>query len=134
MEYVGHDTRLNIGTVYMELLVHSGENRRVNLSVLTGSGEYEALVTGDLTAEEELGLLARLGTKSPELLVAGDHGGKTSCSESFLRSLGGETAVVSVGFNYQGCPAEETLERMEFCGYNVYRTDLDGTVEIRISA
>lgn len=134
VEYVGHDTRLDIGTVDMELFVHSGENRRVNLSVLTGSGGYEALVTGDLTAEEELGLLARLGTKSPELLVAGDHGGKTSCSESFLRSLGGETAVVSVGFNYQGCPAEETLERMEFCGYNVYRTDLDGTVEIRISA
>ena len=65
--------------------------------------------------------------------MAGGHGAENSCTNSFLRTLDAGTAVVSVGFNYQDCPAEETLERLSLCGYNVYRTDIDGTVEIRIS-
>ena len=134
VEYIGHDSRLDIGGVDMEIFIHSDENRRINLSVLAESGGYDTLVTGELTAEEELGLLSRMEARAPELLVVGDHGGRNSCSETFLCSLGGETAVISVGFNYQDCPAEETLERLELCGYNVYRTDLDGTVEIRIYA
>ena len=49
-----------------------------------------------------------------------------------IAELGGDTAVISVGYNSYGHPAEETLERLALYGYNVYRTDRDGTVEIRI--
>ena len=52
--------------------------------------------------------------------------------QQLLAELGGDTAVISVGFNSYGHPAEETLERLALYGYNVYRTDKDGTVEIRI--
>ena len=46
--------------------------------------------------------------------------------------MGGHTAVVSVGYNTYGHPTDETLERLRSCGYNIYRTDLNGNIEIRI--
>ena len=59
------------------------------------------------------------------------HGSKYSSSEDFLESVGGEYAVISTGYNTYGHPAEETLERLDDSGYNVFRTDIDGTIEIR---
>jgi threonine dehydrogenase-like Zn-dependent dehydrogenase len=40
--------------------------------------------------------------------------------------------IISVGKNNYGLPATEVLERLKAFGYTVYRTDLDGNVEIRI--
>ena len=64
--------------------------------------------------------------------MVGHHGSDSACSQQLLTALGGSTAVISVGHNSYGHPAEETLERLALCGYNIYRTDKDGTVEIRI--
>lgn len=132
MEYIDADTVMDLGAVELELIAGYTGNRGNRLSVLLDLGGYRALVTGE-TGEGERRLESVCRQKNIQLLVAGSHGCDDSCSRSFLRSLGAEDAVLSVGFNYQDCPAEETLERLELCGYNVYRTDLDGTVEIRIS-
>ena len=132
VEYIDADTVMDLGAVELELIAGYTGNRGNRLSVLLDLGGYRALVTGE-TGEGERRLESVCRQKDIQLLVAGSHGCDDSCSRSFLRSLGAEDAVLSVGFNYQGCPAEETLERLELCGYNVYRTDLDGTVEIRIS-
>lgn len=132
VEYIDADTVMDLGAVELELIAGYTGNRGNRLSVLLDLGGYRALVTGE-TGEGERRLESVCRQKDIQLLVAGSHGCDDSCSRSFLRSLGAEDAVLSVGFNYQDCPAEETLERLELCGYNVYRTDLDGTVEIRIS-
>lgn len=132
VEYIDADTVMDLGAVELELIAGYTGNRGNRLSVLLDLGGYRALVTGE-TEEGERRLESVCRQKNIQLLVAGSHGCDDSCSRSFLRSLGAEDAVLSVGFNYQDCPAEETLERLELCGYNVYRTDLDGTVEIRIS-
>lgn len=132
VEYIDADTVMGLGDVELELIAGYTGNRGNRLSVLLDLGGYRALVTGE-TREGERRLESVCRRKNIQLLVAGSHGCDDSCSRSFLRSLGAEDAVLSVGFNYQDCPAEETLERLELCGYNVYRTDLDGTVEIRIS-
>lgn len=132
VEYINADTVMDLGAVELELIAGYTGNRGNRLSVLLDLGGYRALVTGE-TGEGERRLESVCRQKDIQLLVAGSHGCDDSCSRSFLRSLGAEDAVLSVGFNYQDCPAEETLERLELCGYNVYRTDLDGTVEIRIS-
>lgn len=132
VEYIDADTVMGLGDVELELIAGYTGNRGNRLSVLLDLGGYRALVTGE-TREGERRLESVCRQKNIQLLVAGSHGCDDSCSRSFLRSLGAEDAVLSVGFNYQDCPAEETLERLELCGYNVYRTDLDGTVEIRIS-
>ena len=132
VEYIDADTVMDLGAVELELIAGYTGNSENRLSVLLDLGGYRALVTGE-TGEGERRLESVCRQKDIQLLVAGSHGCDDSCSRSFLRSLGAEDAVLSVGFNYQDCPAEETLERLELCGYNVYRTDLDGTVEIRIS-
>ena len=132
LEYTDADTSMDLGAIKLELMTGQNGNKGNRLSVLLELRGYRALVTGETgDGERRLGNLCR--GRNIELLVAGDHGSENSCGLSFLRSLGAETAVLSVGFNYQDCPAEETLERLELCGYNVYRTDLDGTVEMRIS-
>ena len=81
---------------------------------------------------EELRLTGEQELAGTELLVAGHHGSAYASAPQLLAELGGDTAVISVGYNSYGHPAEETLERLALCGYNIYRTDKDGTVEIRI--
>ena len=90
------------------------------------------LVTGDIGRPEELELLDAYDLSGIELLVVSHHGSKTGSSSELLRSIGAKTAVISSGYNTYGHPAEETLERLADCGYTVYRTDRNGTVEIRI--
>lgn len=133
VEYIEADSILDIDGISLEFFTGTAQNREGYLSVLLDIEGYRALVTGDCTAEDEKRLVSASTLDGTELLVAGGHGAENSCTNSFLRALDAETAVVSVGFNYQDCPAEETLERLSLCGYNVYRTDIDGTVEIRIS-
>ena len=65
-------------------------------------------------------------------MIAGHHGSKGSSSPELLGSIGADTAVISCGWNSFGHPSEETLEALHKYGYNVYRTDLNGRVELRI--
>ena len=67
-----------------------------------------------------------------ELLIVGHHGSKYSSSPEYLSALGGETAVISCGYNSYGHPTQEVLERLLDYGYNILRTDMDSTVEIRV--
>ena len=95
-------------------------------------GSYDMLVTGDSPAAEEEALLARQTITGAELLIVGHHGSKTSSGEELLGSIGADTAVISCGYNRYGHPDQETLERLARYGYNVYRTDRDGTIVIRV--
>ena len=84
-----------------------------------------------LYAEREL--LREHALSGVEYLIVGHHGSRYSSSEELLRGIGADKAVVSVGYNPYGHPTEEVLERLALCGYTVYRTDLDGTLEFRFS-
>jgi len=77
-------------------------------------------------------LVKEHGTDSIETLIVGHHGSKYSSGEELLSSVDGSLAVISVGYSSYGQPAQETLERLAAYGYNVLRTDEDGTIEIRI--
>ena len=133
--YIGRDSLLSVGEEITARLYAPAENSRGNescMAVHLEVGDYRALITGDCPMTEELRLTGEQKLAGTELLVAGHHGSSYACSEQLLTALGGDTAVISVGFNSYGHPSEETLERLALCGYNVYRTDKDGTVEIRI--
>ena len=60
--------------------------------------------------------------------MAGHHGSKGSTSEELLEAVTPETAIISVGTNSYGHPAEDTLRRLARAGCAVYRTDRHGTV------
>ena len=98
-------------------------------------GARDMLFPGD--AEEEVdpqllatGLASRLGPQLDVLKVA-HHGSRTATTQTLLDALHPRIAVISVGAdNDYGHPAPETVARLEESGAQVFRTDLDGSVEI----
>ena len=67
-----------------------------------------------------------------ELLVVGHHGSRYSTGEALLLASTPEYAVISVGHNSYGHPAQETLERLAAAGCDIYRTDGMGTVTMTV--
>ena len=62
--------------------------------------------------------------------MVGHQGSKYSSCAEFLAAVRPEAAVISVGSNSYGHPAEETIERLEAAGAIVRRTDQEGTITI----
>jgi competence protein ComEC len=98
-------------------------------------GARDMLFSGD--AEEEIdplllaaGLADRVGPQLDVLKVA-HHGSRTATTAALVEALRPRIAVISAGAdNDYGHPAPETLTRLESVGAHVFRTDLDGTIEI----
>ena len=108
----------------------SGSSNEEGLIALYRVGSREVLVTGDASRDTELRLLERLEMPDVELLIAGHHGSASSTSETLLEASAPDVAVISVGRNSYGLPAQAVLSRLEAAGAAVYRTDRNGTVEV----
>ena len=128
-------TELTLGeaklTVYPP--VGDGEDNERGLTMLCSAGDFDILATGDMNSATERILLDRYTLPDIEVLIVGHHGSKYSTSEELLESLRPEVAVVSVGSNSYGHPAEEVLRRLDDSGAEVYRTDLQGTIELTVN-
>lgn len=130
--YGGEEERC--GAVRLRLLStegQGGKNERC-MPVIASVGEYDVIVTGDAPAAREKELARSVDLSGIEAIVVGHHGSKSSSSEKYLAAVSGETAIISVGKNSYGLPAPEVLERLVSFGYTVFRTDEEGSVEIRI--
>ena len=134
LEYISRDTSAGIGGIGLELYApaDSGDTNERCMMCRVSLGSYDMLVTGDAPAEAEGKLAAEHDLSGTELLIAGHHGSKYSSSPALLEETGADTAVISVGYNTYGHPTNQTLERLEAYGCDIYRTDLNGNVEIRI--
>jgi competence protein ComEC len=96
-------------------------------------GAFRALFTGDAPEEIER-LLVHGGEVGPvTLLKAGHHGSRTSTGWELLEKTTPEWAVIPVGRrNSFGHPHPVTLLRLERAGVGVLRTDLHGTITVRV--
>ena len=134
--YISEETRIPFGrgelTLYPPLSLQ-GENE-AGLTALCRTGDWEALITGDMPAELERVLLARYPLPDIELLVAGHHGSQYATSPALLDALTPQIAVISVGANTYGHPAPETLSRLEDRNIHVYRTDTMGTIRVSVGS
>ena len=131
--FVSGDSSADCGDIHMRMFSsENGDENERSMIFRVSIGDFDALITGDCGAEEEELYARTHDVSKTELLVVGHHGAKTSSSDELLRKLDGRYAVISTGYNFYGHPHSETLERLEAYGYNTYRTDADGTVEIRI--
>lgn len=132
VHYVSQEEERNFGSIRVQLFAPSGQgeaNERC-MMILCSIGSFDMLVTGDAPKEAEKDLLARYPLRDLELLIVGHHGSRYSSSGELLASIGADTALISVGYNTYGHPTYETLERLSAYGYRIYRTDINGTVEI----
>lgn len=128
------DRAATYGAISLQLFA-PGEQGEINERCVTakiGIAGYDMLVTGDINMAAERELIAKEGLSDIEVLVVGHHGSKYASSSELLESIGADTAIISCGYNTFGHPTPETLERLDKYGYTVYRTDKDGTVELRV--
>jgi competence protein ComEC len=94
-----------------------------------------ALLTGDIEERDERRLVAAGAPLGAAALLAPHHGSGTSSSAAFLDAVRPAHAVFTVGYrNRFGHPKEAVLARYAAAGANVWRTDRDGAVTVRLTA
>ena len=133
--FVTELTRIALGeaalTVYPPLLT-TGDLNEQGLTALATAGDFDLLITGDMAGQTEQLLAQTYPLPDVEVLVVSHHGSRYSSDESFLRAITPDNAVISVGDNRYGHPAEETLRRLQAVGATVWRTDQQGSIRIII--
>jgi competence protein ComEC len=132
--FVDEETCLSLGAAELTLFPPLGTSstNEMGLSLLCSCADFDLLATGDMDSDTERLLLQSAEFPDLEVLAVGHHGSKYSTAQTFLDALTPEEAVISVGSNSYGHPADETLHRLVRSNINVYRTDRSGTVTITV--
>lgn len=104
-------------------------NSSISLRLLYGERSF--YFSGDLEVEGEEKLVEAGLDLRADVLKAGHHGSRTSSTEGFLDVVEPEWAVISCGVdNPFGHPHAETIRHLQQRGVTIFRTDLDGRVEV----
>ncbi|NLZ56107.1 MAG: MBL fold metallo-hydrolase [Clostridiaceae bacterium] len=112
-------------------------NRSLIISLIYAASEpsdehrHCVLFTADATIEMERRLTDYI-TPAQVLKVAHHGSGKTT-QEEFTQALKPEHAVISVGPNNYGHPADIVLESLQSAGARIWRTDRQGAIRCRIN-
>jgi competence protein ComEC len=94
-------------------------------------GDVSILLTGDITREVEHALVPSLALRPLVILKAPHHGSSTSSSTALLATTRPAVALFSAGRgNPYGHPVPQVLERYRNAGAEIFRTDLDGQIEV----
>jgi competence protein ComEC len=94
-------------------------------------GRVSVVLTGDIERDVEQELAASLEPNDAVVLKVPHHGSGTSSSPPFLDKLRPAIALIGVGRgNAYGHPAPWVLGRLHDVGAEVFRTDLDGQIDV----
>lgn len=103
--------------------------------VRVGAAGASMLLTGDIEARGEAGMLARGAALRADVLLVPHHGSRTSSSAAFLDAVAPRLAVVSTGYrNRFGHPHATVLVRYGARGVAIRRTDRDGALRVVLPA
>ena len=101
------------------------------ITALGTAGDFDVLITGDMPDAMEQQLIRQYALPDIEVLVAGHHGSRHSSSKELLEAVTPDVAIISVGENSYGHPAQEALWRLDNVGAQIYRTDEAGHVTVQ---
>jgi len=90
-------------------------------------GDYSALFCGDMPAE-----CMPADLPDVDILKIAHHGAADSVDPRILTQTSPTIAVVPVGYNNYGHPAEAALELIDAAGAEIYRTDLCGAITVSL--
>lgn len=94
-------------------------------------GKFSMIFCADAGFEAERTMLNSGAELKSTVLKVGHHGSKYSTSKEFLERVHPELAVISAGSgNHFGLPAHQTIDLLKSKKISVYRTDLDGSIDI----
>lgn len=136
VETAEQDMSLNTGQLQIDILTqhlneYKGDNYN-SLVCVVRRGGFKALFCGDIDSAAEK-TLAELYTDQLEdctVMSVPHHGSVYSSQEDFAALTSPNISVISVGENNYGHPSPEVVELLEEYG-KVYRTDEDGSIQIR---
>ncbi|MBN1571934.1 MAG: DNA internalization-related competence protein ComEC/Rec2 [Deltaproteobacteria bacterium] len=95
-------------------------------------GYFSLLMTGDIEAEAERLIMSKNRELKSLVLKSPHHGSNTSSGITFLNEVEPAVVVIMCGEKERfGFPKDETLERYEYIGAVVFRTDIDGAVIVK---
>ncbi|WP_308415435.1 DNA internalization-related competence protein ComEC/Rec2 [Sporanaerobium hydrogeniformans] len=98
-----------------------------SLSCFIGYKQFNALWTGDLSANDEMRAINKLG--NIDVLKIAHHGSRTSTHEKTLYEVKPKYAMISCGkANRFGHPHAEVLRRLELQDISILRTDERGAI------
>jgi competence protein ComEC len=93
---------------------------------------FRLLLAADCTEETEQSLINQALWPAAEFLKVAHHGSRMTTTEDFLSMVKPEAAMISVGPNLYGHPAQETLQRLEASDCRIFRTDRQGAIWLAI--
>jgi competence protein ComEC len=94
-------------------------------------GNFSMLLPGDAEAPTEDRLINKDVNIAARILKVAHHGSKYATTESFIKTVKPEVAIISNGeWNRYGHPAQAVLDRLKAANVKVYRTDLQGEITI----
>ena len=135
VEFAGEPLTEGLGRAVLRVYppLAGGEVNEEGLTFLCTAGEFDMLITGDMASSTERLLIETYELPDIEVLAVGHHGSKNSTSVELLEAVAPEVGVVSVGENNSyGHPAAESLARLREAGADIYRTDRQGNILIRV--
>lgn len=91
-------------------------------------GEFSVLLTGDAGLPAEKAMAVGGEPLAAHILKVGHHGSRSSTGPDFVRAVQPEIAVIQVGENRYGHPAEDVLATL--AGRLVLRNDLHGRIHV----
>ena len=134
--YVTKETADTLGDTILTIyppVQSGGDLNELGLTALASAGDFDLLITGDMSGSTEKKLVETYALPDIEVLVVSHHGSRYSSNIRFLKSVTPEAAVISVGDNNYGHPSEETLQRLLAIGADIWRTDQQGTIRITVN-
>ena len=120
-------------------------NKQINTNIMNNNAivcnlhykDFSMLFTGDIEEIAEQQII-ELYSKNKNMLRAnilkvGHHGSKTSSTSEFINIVKPQIAVIGVGKNNKfGHPSDVILKRLNNLNCNIFRTDLNGEISIKI--
>ena len=134
--YVTKETADTLGDTILTIyppVQSGGDLNELGLTALASAGDFDLLITGDMSGSTEKKLVETYALPDIEVLVVSHHGSRYSSNIRFLKAVTPEAAVISVGDNNYGHPSEETLQRLLAVGADIWRTDQQGTIRITVN-
>ncbi|WP_298720486.1 DNA internalization-related competence protein ComEC/Rec2 [uncultured Oceanisphaera sp.] len=112
-------------------LTPSGHRNNDSCVLHIGDGTLSLLLTGDIEAQAERGLLATGQSVAAQLLLSPHHGSRSSSSAAFNRAVAPDWVVHTAGFaNRWGFPSAEVMARFEQQGVPQLITGEHGMVHL----
>lgn len=116
---------------YLAPAAYAPEVNDNSIILKIGLGRVSILCMGDAEGPERASLLASGQDVQATILKVAHHGSQNGTDDTFLARVHPEVAVISCGMNDYGHPHQTTLDALRRAGASVWRTDLQGTINLQ---